>query len=83
MPFNRWETEIKEWQSGQQKGIIEKIAEYGKTRTEMRIDNLIVAIAVAQKAECIYSEDPHIKAFAQNYINVFPLPNIPVQPTML
>lgn len=37
---------------------------------------MITAIALARKADCIYSEDPGLKKFAQDYIDVRPLPNV-------
>jgi predicted nucleic acid-binding protein len=46
------------------------------TRTEMRTDYLIIATAKARGAKCIYSEDPHLSNFAQNYIEVKGLPSI-------
>jgi predicted nucleic acid-binding protein len=54
--------------------------ESGMSRHEMKADFMITAIAVAGGASCIYSEDPGLKKFAQDYIDVKSLP--PVQKQM-
>ncbi len=51
--------------------------EIGISRAEMKADFMIIATAVVRGAECIYSEDVGLKKFAQDYIDVRPLPNIP------
>ncbi|NET33493.1 MAG: type II toxin-antitoxin system VapC family toxin [Cyanothece sp. SIO1E1] len=48
----------------------------GISRAEMKADFMITAIAMARGAKCIYSEDVGLKKFAQDYINVRPLPSI-------
>jgi predicted nucleic acid-binding protein len=48
----------------------------GISRAEMKADYMITAIAIARGAKCIYSEDAGLKKFAQDYIDVRPLPNI-------
>ncbi|MBW4516522.1 MAG: PIN domain-containing protein [Timaviella obliquedivisa GSE-PSE-MK23-08B] len=48
----------------------------GISRSEMKADLMIIATAVAKGASCIYSEDLGLKKFAQDYIDVKPLPNI-------
>ncbi|MBI2869521.1 MAG: type II toxin-antitoxin system VapC family toxin [Chloroflexi bacterium] len=68
------------WQTRKSEGIIKALIESGKTKTEMRVDNLIVAIAVAQKAECIYSHDDDLKAFARGFIEVRDIPPVPSTP---
>lgn len=45
----------------------------------MKIDRMIVATAVSRKADCIYSEDEGLKAFAEGYIPVYPIPYIAKQ----
>jgi predicted nucleic acid-binding protein len=47
------------------------------SRQEMKADYMIIATALARKAECIYSEDKKLKNFAQDYIEVKPLPALP------
>lgn len=50
-----------------------------KTRQMLKADCMIVATAYARNAVCIYSHDPHIKAFAQGFIDVFELPSANTQ----
>lgn len=50
--------------------------EYGISRTKMKADFMITATAIARGAKCIYSEDIKLKKFAQDYIDVRPLPII-------
>lgn len=51
----------------------------GISRSEMKADFMITATALARGASCIYSEDPGLKKFAQDYIDVRPLPNVEKQ----
>lgn len=53
------------------------------TRKELKADSMIVATAVARKAWCIYSMDPHIKKFANGYVEVLDVPELPNEPTQL
>lgn len=53
--------------------------ESGISRAEMKADYMITAIAIARGAKCIYSEDVGLKKFAQDYIDVKPLPSIEKQ----
>jgi predicted nucleic acid-binding protein len=50
-----------------------------KTRAEMKADFMIVATAIAQGADCIYTEDPLLEKFAQGRIDIRPLPSIQQQ----
>ena len=50
--------------------------ESGISRAEMKADYMITAIAIARGAKCIYSEDTGLKKFAQDYIDVKPLPSV-------
>lgn len=52
-----------------------KIAEI--SRQEMKADYMIIATALARQAQCIYSEDRGLKNFAQDYIEIKPLPDLP------
>ncbi len=45
-----------------------------KTRAEMKADFMIVAVAIAQGADCIYTEDSLLEKFAQNRISVRSIP---------
>jgi predicted nucleic acid-binding protein len=47
------------------------------SRHEMKADYMIIATALARKAECIYSEDKGLKNFAQDYIEIKSLPDLP------
>ena len=67
------------WRSKKEQSVIDALAKGGKTRTELRTDSQIVAIAVSQKAECIYSHDEALKSFAKDYIDVKEIPFIPQQ----
>lgn len=49
------------------------------TKAELKADSMIVAIAVARKAECIYSHDKWIKTFAKGFIDVKDIPFLPKQ----
>ncbi|MEM9214632.1 MAG: PIN domain-containing protein [Cyanobacteria bacterium P01_F01_bin.150] len=51
----------------------------GISRSEMKADFMIIAIALAHKAECIYSEDDGLTKFAKDYILVKPLPIVTKQ----
>ena len=46
----------------------------GISRAEMKADLMIIATALSRKAECIYSEDGPLTRFAQDFIEVRPLP---------
>ena len=49
------------------------------TRDEVKVDSMIVAVAKANNASRIYSEDPHLPKFANGFIEVCPIPAIPRQ----
>ncbi len=51
----------------------------GISRAEMKADFMITAIALARKADCIYSEDQGLKRFAQDFIDVKSLPTVEKQ----
>lgn len=59
------------------------IAEGLATRAELKADSMIVATAVAKKAWCIYSMDPHIRKFADGFVSVLTIPELPIEPTQL
>jgi len=44
------------------------------TKAELRFDCQIVAIAALCGADVLYSEDPHVIAFAEGIVNVQPVP---------
>ncbi|AKA35636.1 type II toxin-antitoxin system VapC family toxin [Flagellimonas lutaonensis] len=51
--------------------------ENGITRERMKFDFQIAAVAITRNCECIYSEDPHIKKFVGDLIDVNNIPEIP------
>ena len=44
---------------------------------KMKVDHLIIATAIAHKADCIYSNDSGIKSFGHKFIDVRELPPLP------
>jgi hypothetical protein len=46
------------------------------TREEIKADCQIVAIAIVQKAQCIYSYDDKLKKFAEGFIEVRQMPHL-------
>jgi hypothetical protein len=49
------------------------------TRTKLKADCQIVAIAITKKASCIYSYDKDVEKFGEGYIDVKKMPNITEQ----
>lgn len=70
------------WQKneGSFKGLV---ASGEATRQELKADLMILATAVAKKAWCIYSTDPHMKKLAAGFVDVLDLPEVPDVPTQL
>ena len=58
------------WQANKPADDAKQIIREHITRAELRADSMIVATAVARKAECIYSHDKWIKTFAKGFIDV-------------
>ena len=54
----------------------------GETKAELKADSLIVATALARKAECIYSYDKWVRTFAKGFVDVKDIPFIPEQKTL-
>ncbi len=54
--------------------------ERGAKREEMKADSMIVAIAKARGAICIYSEDPRLRKFAEGYIEAKSLSDVKINP---
>jgi predicted nucleic acid-binding protein len=63
------------------KGVYEEIKQEEPTitRNHLKVDFMIVAIAVANQANLIYSNDSHIKKFANGFIKTQTLSNHPTQ----
>lgn len=53
--------------------------EEGVERVKAKADHLIIATAVARNATVIYSEDTDLKRFAGDFINVRPMPPLPLK----
>lgn len=49
--------------------------ELGISRQHFKIDQMIVATAIAANADCIYSEDKALKKFGSDYIEIRKLPD--------
>lgn len=63
------------WHSKIDNKTIEKIkTDHKLSRSEIKADLQIVAIAVTQKVSCIYSYDSNVKKFAEGYIEVKEMP---------
>ena len=69
------------WRANKSPEIAEQIIKDHTTRAELRADSMIVATAVARKAECIYSYDKWVKTFAKGFIEVKEIPFVVQQPT--
>lgn len=67
------------WQNKKSQQIADELFKSGRTREELKADRMIVAIAVSRRAECIYSHDKALRAFAQGYIDVKEIPFISKQ----
>ena len=61
------------------KNDAQELLKNGATRAELKADSLIVATAVARKAECIYSYDRWIRTIAKGFIDVKEILFIPEQ----
>jgi predicted nucleic acid-binding protein len=72
------------WQSKTEQKVIEKLRnEEGIGKNHLKIDSMIVATAVTRKATCIYSHDGGLKKFAEDYIEVKEIPDLPSQQSLL
>lgn len=49
----------------------------GIAKTVMKYDAYIIAIAIANNVECIYSEDPDFTAIAANFVPIHKLTKLP------
>jgi predicted nucleic acid-binding protein len=61
------------WQENQDSKLISDLKELGVSNRKLKADCMIVASAVAYKANCIYSHDKYFKKFAEGFIPVFRL----------
>lgn len=68
------------WQERQASGAIDSIKlELGATRQELKADCMIVASALAHRAEAIYSHDDKLKKFANGAIPILEIPSFEEQ----
>lgn len=68
------------WRERKESGQVKRMqTDLQATRQELKADCMIVATALAQKAEAIYSHDVKLKAFANGAIAVHEVPRIQVQ----
>ena len=67
------------WRERNDDGTVEKLKQEGATKNKITFDCQIVAIAVTHGASCIYSYDEHIQKFAEGYLDVKEIPDIPEQ----
>jgi len=70
------------WKANKPPEEAEQLIKLGATRAELKADSMIVATAVARKADCIYSTDKWIKTFAQGFVDVKGIPFIEKQSTV-
>ena len=49
------------------------------TREEVKVDCMLVAVAMANNASVLYSEDPHVHELAAGFVTVREIPQIPTQ----
>jgi predicted nucleic acid-binding protein len=66
------------WQTNKNNGM----PSVNTGRERMKTDSMIVAIAVANKAKIMYSEDLGLQKFAKGFIDVREIPKIPRQMTL-
>jgi len=72
------------WQAKMEQKVIEKLRkEEGFGKNHLKIDGMIVATAITKKATCICSYDKGLKKFAEGYIEVREIPNLPSQQSLL
>src|SRR5687768_2352950 len=62
--------------------LIQYRADHKVTKNKIKFDCMLVAIAITRGASKIYSVDGDIKKFANNQIDVLPLPSVPEQTTL-
>lgn len=68
------------WQKKQESGAVNKIrSEFGATRQELKADCMIIATAMAQKADALYSHDSKLSSFAADEIKVLEVPRLQAQ----
>lgn len=68
-------------------GRVSEIKDLGDSnnipRQKMKADHMIIATAIVNNANCIYSTDPGLRTFAKGYIDIRELPPVRTQGTPL
>ncbi|MBB3063617.1 PIN domain-containing protein [Microbulbifer rhizosphaerae] len=68
------------WREKKESGAVNQIREeLQATRQELKADCMIVATAIAQKVDAIFSHDAKLKAFANGQIQVLEVPRLQAQ----
>ena len=67
------------WRAKQGKELLDELKASGKTRQELKADRMIIATAIANGAECIYSHDKGVVAFGKDFIDIREVPTAPSQ----
>jgi predicted nucleic acid-binding protein len=67
------------WQDRYDEQIVDELLNEGNTKGYIKANCMIVAIAIAQNADCIYSHDRSVHKFAEGKIKVANLPDSPSQ----
>lgn len=71
---------VRIWQEKKKDGSVERLKrDYKLTRSHLKVDCLIVAIAFANKVDCIYSHDEDMQKFAEGFVSVKPMQTFPIQ----
>ena len=65
------------WQSKQEDDTIQVLRHEGFSKHHLKVDSMIVATAINQKATCIYSHDSGLNKLASGYIAVKEIPSLP------
>jgi len=72
------------WQSKKNDGSVERLkTDYKLTKTHLKIDCQIVAIAYTNQVDCIYSHDEDMQKFAQGFVDVKPMQEFAIQIPLL
>lgn len=56
--------------------------EQGITKSQLKFDYMIAAIAIVNEANCIYSDDDGLKKFCNGHIDVRKIPDFPEQKSL-
>lgn len=71
------------WRERNDDGTIDQLKQDGATKAKITFDCQIVATAITHGASCIYSYDEDLAKFAEDYIEVKQIPDIPEQMHLL